>query len=285
MDGNIKYREAAEFAAGYEICNAHCHIYPEKIAGKAVASIGGFYGIPMDCPVGDAKALISDGTPFGVEKYLVCSAATDPSQVESINTFIIGECRKHPEFIGFGTLHADYTGDFDREIQRCIDGGLKGIKLHPDFQRFNIDDKNAMLMYEAAEGRLPFLFHMGDARYDYSAPRRLAKVLDTFRNFEAFGAHLGGYSVWEDAQEHLRGRENLWFDCSSSLFAIPPEKAAGYIRSLGTDRVFFGTDFPMWDHAGELLRFKALPLTEEERRAILAGNFKRYFKLDTKYTA
>ncbi len=269
--------KALAFAEKYSICNAHCHIYPVKIADKAVVNIGKFYDIYMDCEMGTSESLIADGKPFGVEKYLVCSAATDPSQVESINDFIIAECKKHPEFIGFGTLHPGYEGSFEKEIQRCMEGGLKGIKLHPDFQLFNIDDENALPMYQAAEGRLPILFHMGDDRYDYSAPERLLRVMKMYPRLHAFAAHLGGYQVWDRASTALAGVDNVWYDCSSSLAFMTPQQAVKYIRALGVDRVMFGTDFPMWNHAGELNRFEALDLTEEERQKILSGNFKKYF--------
>lgn len=271
-------KNTLEFAMGYEICNAHCHIYPEKMADKAVVNIGKFYDLHMDFVSGTSERLIEDGSSFGVKKYLVCSAATDPSQVESINNFIMAQCKAHPEFIGLGTLHPDYEGGFEKEIQRCLDGGLAGIKLHPDFQRFNIDDERALPMYEAGEGKIMFLIHMGDDRYDFSSPKRLKNAMDRFKGLEVFAAHLGGYLRWDEAREYLAGTDNLWYDCSSSLAFFTPEKATEQIRALGTDRVFFGTDFPMWDHASELFRFSQLLLTEEERRAILSENFLKYFR-------
>ncbi len=273
-----QFETAKEFASQYEICNAHCHIYPTKIAGKASDAIGKFYDISMDISAGTSELLINDAKEFGTKKFLVCSAATDPSQVEHINSFIIEECRKHPEFIGFGTLHADYEGDFDKEVQRIIDGGLRGIKLHTDFQKFNIDDDNALNIYRAIEGKIPVLFHMGDKRYEYSAPERLARVMEMFPNLTVFAAHLGGYNAWDRAEKALYGKfQNIYYDCSSSLFALTPERAVELIREAGVDRVFFGTDFPMWSMESELIRFKALPLTEDERKAIFSGNFKRFF--------
>lgn len=269
--------KALEFAKNYEICNAHAHIYPAKIAQKAVTNVGSFYGIDMDIPVGTSEMLLADSEPFGVTNMLVCSAATDPSQVESINSFIIDECQKHDKFIGFGTLHAGYEGDFTKELDRLIQNGIRGIKLHTDFQKFNIDDRGAYKMYEAIEGRVPILFHMGDPRYDFSAPKRLAKLLKDFPKLQVIAAHLGGYTAWEEARNELYGNDRVYYDCSSSLFVLSPEKATELIREIGTDRVFFGTDFPMWNIASELLRFEKLTLSDDERRAIFSGNFKSYF--------
>lgn len=55
----------------------------------------------------------------------------------------------------------------------------------------------------------------------------------------------------------LAGRPNVWVDTSSSLYALEPEEAARIIRRYGTDRAFFGTDYPMWDPEEEMARFPA----------------------------
>ena len=126
-------------------------------------------------------------------------------------------------------------------------------------------------IYRAIEGKLPILFHMGDKTRDFSAPRRLRAILERFPNLVVIGAHFGGYNAWEDSKKHLLN-QNIYFDTSSSLFCLSPEEAAQMIRAHGADKMLFGTDYPMWDHEQELARFLALPLTEEERIAILGKN-------------
>lgn len=260
-----------------KIFNAHTHIFPEKIADKAVVNIGKFYDLKMYLG-GTSEALIADGSPFGVEKYLVCSVATTAKQVESINSFVAGECEKHPEFVGLGSLHPDYE-DIAGEVDRIEKLGLAGIKLHPDFQTFDIDDEKAFPIYEAAEGRMPILFHMGDNRYDYSNPHRLAKVLEKFPNLIALAAHLGGYQAW-DKIDCIIGNPNVYFDTSSALDFMTPEAAGEIIHRHGTDRVMFGTDSPMWTHKDELGRFARIPLTDDERQAILWDNAARLFGIE-----
>ena len=156
--------------------------------------------------------------------------------------------------------------------------GLRGIKLHPDFQKFNIDDERAFPIYEAAEGRLPILFHTGDDRYDFSSPKRLARILERFPKLVAIAAHLGGYRDWVDAAVNY-GNPRVYIDTSSALMFVPPEQAVNIIRAHGISRVFFGTDSPMWSHKGEMERFNALPLTPEERRLILHENAEKFLKL------
>ena len=271
-------KELKEFIEKYEICDGHAHIFPEKIAQKAVESIGHFYDLDMFCESGTSNALINSGNLINITHYLVCSTATVPHQVESINHFIVKECKKHPELIGFGTLHPDYD-DIEGQVQYCIDNGLRGIKLHSDFQKFNIDDPRAYKIYEIIEGRLPVLLHMGDNRYDYSSPKRLKKATDDFKNLIVFASHFGGYQRWDEALKYLAGNENIYYDTSSSLAFIDKEKALALIDAYGTDKLFFGCDFPMWKHSEELERFMDLELNDTANSAILSGNFKRFFNI------
>ena len=253
----------------YRIIDAHCHIYPQKIAAKAVTAIGNFYDIQM-AEDGTANSLVKEGTAIGVEKYVVHSTATTVHQVRAINEYIYGEMQLHPEFIGFMTLHNEMTDEaIEEEVALALSRGMKGVKLHPDFQKFNIDD--AENLYRVTAGRLPVLLHMGDKRYDFSAPERLRKMAEKYPEQIFIGAHFGGYSVW-DKVECLKDLPNVYFDTSSSLFALDRNRAADLIHRFGHKRYFFGTDFPMWRHDEELRRFLALPLTEEEREDILYNN-------------
>ena len=261
-------------AKTYRIIDAHTHIFPHKIAAKAANSIGEFYNVPMSSE-GSVERLLESGAQIGTERYLVCSTATRPEQVQSINDFVAAECDAHPEFFGLGTLHPHF-GENLAEIERILSLGLHGIKFHPDFQTFDIDDPAMMPVYEALEGRLPILFHMGDDRYDYSAPARLVKVAKAFPRLQLQAAHFGGYRRWQEADVY-EDCPNIFFDTSSALFMLSPHEAAKLIRKFGHQRFLFGTDFPMWDHREELERFMTIPLTEAEREDIFANNFERIY--------
>ena len=88
------------------IIDFHCHIYPEKIAEKAVKSVGEFYNIEMDAK-GTSEHLIKLGSKCGITNYVVHSVAVDKDHVQTINNYIASECEEHKEFIGFMTMHAD----------------------------------------------------------------------------------------------------------------------------------------------------------------------------------
>ena len=262
-----------------EIINAHAHIYPEKIATKATDTIGIFYDIKMQMPAGTADRLIEDGKSAGITRHVVHSVATTAHQVRSINEFIKRETEAHPEFIGFITLHQDLTEEeMINEVDWAIANNMKGVKLHPDFQKFNIDDEAVEKIYRAVGSRLPILFHIGDNRYDFSKPSRLVKIAKKYPEVRFIAAHFGGYRCWDDAPLY-RGLDNVYFDTCSSLPFITAEEAKRLIDMHGADRFFFATDFPMWDAKTELERFNKIPLTDEEREMIFSKNIKKLLNI------
>ncbi len=267
------YKGVSYFAA-----DAHAHIYPNKIAEKATAAVGDFYGIPMR-HVGLPEVLDQTGQEAGIDRFLVCSVATKVEQVRSINRFIQLACRSFPRFLGLGAWHPD-VADLEGELDDLQARGLRGVKLHPDFQEFAIDSPKMLPFYRAAaRRRLPVLFHTGDARKDFSSPVRLARVLDQVPDLVCVAAHLGGYTQWKEARECLC-HPNVYVDTSSSLGFLSREEALESIEHFGRGRVLFGTDFPMWRAGDELAAFFGLGLDEAANRAILYGNFARLFGLD-----
>jgi len=255
----------------YPVIDCHCHIYPEKIAARAVAAISRFYSLPMRCD-GTAQDLIRQGSEAGVKRYVVFSVATRPAQTRSINEFIAKTVSEHPGIMtGLGTIHPD-SKDMKGDIDHLESLGLHGVKMHPDMQKFRIDDPRSMKICELCEGRMPVMFHTGDPRYSYSNPEQLIPVLDRFPGLTVIAAHFGGWYIFGEAAEKLHGRPNLYVDCSSSFYTLTPEESLNIIRLYGADRVMFGTDYPMWQASKELAYLYHLDLSEEERKNILYRN-------------
>lgn len=257
----------------YRVFDAHAHIFPDKIAQKATENIGKFYDLSMDLN-GTVDTLLQLGDTYHVERFLVQSVATVPEQVQSINDFISGQVALHPDRLtGFASLHPDMAG-MDEEIDRVISLGLKGVKLHPDFQLFHADDDKAMKLYEKIEGRLPLLIHAGDHRYDYSGPKRIANILASFPKLDVIAAHFGGWSQWDEAERYLAGKR-VWVDTSSTMYEVAPEQVHRMIQAFGADRVLFGTDYPMWKVNDELDMMMNLGLEEKVLQDILYNNTAR----------
>ena len=261
----------------YKIIDAHCHIYPDKIAEKAAEATCDFYnglGSTLDGTVG---TLLKEAELAKIEHCIVQSVATTPKQVSSINHFIAESVAgSNGRFTGLGTLHPD-SDNIEAEIEEIRALGLKGVKLHPDIQQFRIDDEKMDKIYTLCQGNLPILMHTGDHRFDYSNPNRMKPVLEKYPNLTVVGAHFGGWSVWDEATEKLSKYPNFFVDCSSSLYAMTADKAKELIMAYGTDRVLFGTDYPMWEIKTDLERFMAIDLTEKQREDIFYNNAAKLF--------
>jgi hypothetical protein len=194
------------------------------------------------------------------------------AQVQSINRFLLETCKDYVNCIPFAAMHP-FSPTCEADLEFILQNGFRGVKLHPDFQTFNIDDPAVDPLYDMLQScQLPILMHMGDPKKTYSHPQRLAAVLKRFPRLRVIAAHLGGYERWDAALECLKADERLRFDTSSCSPFLPKEKMRTIIRTLGSENCFFGVDFPMWDHTEELERFFALSLTDTENRRILSEN-------------
>ena len=261
------------------IIDAHCHVYPDKIAEKASGATGNFYSLKMGYD-GTVSTLMKLEEEAGIDKFVIQSVATTPKQVRSINDFIKETVEKYPDrMCGLGTLHPEST-DLKGDVEHIVELGLHGVKLHPDIQQFKLDDYRCLKIYELCEKySLPMLIHTGDSRYDYSNPNRLIPILDIYDRLTVVGAHFGGWSMWEKASELLCDKKNFLVDCSSSFYALSDEKIVEIIRRYGADKVLFGSDYPMWNPKGEIERLLSLPLTDDEKEKIFSLNAMRIFNL------
>ncbi len=257
-----------------KIVDFHAHAFHEKIAEKAANNLNEYYGIPL---AGDGRfeRILKSMQENQIAKMVIHATATSPKQVEMTNDFVASLTNQ--DIIGFGTLHEDYK-DVAKELDRIESLGLKGIKLHPVFQKFVMDDESMFPIYEQIEGRFPILMHVGDKNTDATTPKRVAHLLDRFPKLTIIAAHMGGYSEWDEAEKYLFGRD-VYFDTSSSIRFLQPEKVAQMIRAHGADKVLFGTDYPLSMHRFELEVLDRVGLSEEESEQILWKNAYRLLGL------
>lgn len=254
----------------------HTHIYPDMVAEKAAQSIRDFYSLG-DHMNGTVDMLLERGSQAGIERYVVLPVAIRADRVQSINNFIHQQTLEHDCFVGFGTVHADME-DIPGEVERIIGMGLRGIKIHPDCQKFDIDDPKLFPLYDSIQGRIPIILHMGDQRYSHSHPARLRHIMDEFPKLEVIAAHFGGYTVYETARQELQDT-NCIMDVSSSLMFMEPGVAEKYINLYGAERLAFGTDYPLWDPVKEVQRFLDLKITPEQKEQIAWKTAKEFLHL------
>ena len=272
--------------SGYlRVFDAHCHIYPEKIARKAALNTGTFYGLPA-YGEGTPEHLVRTSVAAGIDCMLVHSVATKPEQVKAINGFIAQTVQQDQEhFVGFGAMHPE-SKDLKGDFEFLTENGLCGVKLHPDIQGIKMDSDSTRRIYELCiQYNLPVLIHTGDSRYDNSNPDRVAVILRDYPELKMIGAHFGGWSLPFEAAEKLHSFKNLMVDSSSTMYNHTPDEVLALIRLFGVDRIFFGSDYPMWSPGEELQLFLQVNLTFEERKKILYDNAAKFLGLHKKIKA
>ena len=269
----------------YKKFDSHTHVYPPEIVEKATHNLGKFYDFTVDS-YGTLDDLENQCKKNEVDGFLILSVATNAHQVEKVNTYAadcVAKAKKDGfTAAGFMAMHQDYS-DMEREVDRALSLGLSGIKLHPDIQGVDVDDKRLMPLYEIADAKkIPVYFHSGDdrAEYRFSEPGKIAYIAETFPSLRIAAAHLGGYKAWDEALESLAGKENVWYDTSSALWAMSVERADFIISRIGTEQLMFATDYPTVTVESELERFNALSFTPREKEEVFFGNAMRFLGLD-----
>ncbi|MBU1230223.1 MAG: amidohydrolase family protein [Proteobacteria bacterium] len=254
--------------------DTHCHVFHPKIAEKALAQLEGHYGIkPRGTGVLDD--LLARADRAGISRMVVHTAATDHSQVIPANNWALDLMRQSQRITAFGTLHPDYA-DPDRELDRLARAGVVGLKFHPDFQGFFLDDPRFYALMERIGSRFLLMFHVGDTRppaQNPSCPMKLARLRRAFPGPVMIAAHLGGYLHWEWAVEHLAGLD-VYMDTSSSLRVIRDETLRQLLKRHPAERLLFGSDYPLFDPGDEmaLIRQRLEPLGLRLADLLAAGS-------------
>ena len=107
----------------------------------------------------------------------------------------------------------------------------------------------------------------------------MAEIAKKYPHTRFIAAHFGGWSEWEKAEQELVGLDNIWVDTCSSFYSMTPEKAAELITKFGSDRVFFGTDYPMWRADKDLEFLDKIPLGEDIKEKVLWKNINSFLGL------
>ena len=281
------------------IIDIHTHTFPDKIAAATLDKLKHLsHTIPFTD--GTAAGLAASMARAGVDRSVVMPVATSPRQVPHVNdaSARMNELGAQTGVLSFGCMHPDFDG-WKEELARVRDLGLKGIKLHPQYQDTDFDDPRYLrILDRCGELGLVVLTHagldIGMPGKDNCAPEMVARVLEQVGPVKLVLAHMGGWRQWGRVEALLPGT-GVYLDTSFSLGEITPLDDGHYrpgdlplldeaaflrmVRRFGPDRILFGTDSPWDDQETALARLRALPLEKSELDAILGGNARKLLEL------
>lgn len=267
-------REEGEILTKYRVIDSHTHVFPDKVVDRAMEALSAQYqAAPLARPT--VAGLLEHLETTGVDAAVICPVATRPDQVRSINRWVAGISEER--LIGFGALHPSCR-DLDDEIQFLVDHGIRGIKIQPHFQEFDLLAAQTLGMFEKIAGRLMVLLHGGQEIKPIDnvqpTPQRLRRLHENFPDVQLIVAHLGGYQMWDEVEQYLVG-EDIYFDLSYVFGYATDDQIARIIRAHGPARILFASDFPWQSPAEVLAALDRIQLEAPARRMILSENLMR----------
>ncbi len=273
------------------VIDFHTHTFPDSIAARAVDSLSKEAHIIAHTN-GTVSGLIDSIDKGGIDVSVLLPVATNASQVEGINdkAFRINE-KYHDRLISFGCIHPEFSR-YKEELRRLKNEGVKGIKIHPVYQKNDIDSKPFLdIIYAACENDLIVITHAGlDIGFPgviNCSPKMCRNVINTIGEFKFVLAHMGGWRNWDEVPLYLQDT-SVYLDTSFSSGRIQAlsdgywddkDKAMldkdGFIKlvtAFGSRRILFGSDSP-WSSQKESTEYiKSLGFSDDDLEKIMYVN-------------
>lgn len=251
----------------------HTHIFPDSIATKAMDKLSYASGGLVPQSAGTLSSLRNEMEKDGVDISVVLSIATNPKQQTNVNNFA-KEINDEKSIFAFGSVHPDAVDVFD-ELERIKDMGLRGVKFHPEYQEFYVDDEKMKPIYKKISSLgLITVFHAG---YDYGyalpyhcMPDNLLRALAWFDS-PVIAAHWGGVTCGTEVIKKLCGQD-VWFDLSFGYGAMPKAIAQEIVDKHTPGRLLFASDMPWHRPSWEKKLIESLDISKEDKDKIYYKN-------------
>jgi len=207
------------------------------------------------------------------------------------NDYILDSVSRYPtRLVGFCAIQPAAGDAAVAELERCAKSGAKGIgELRSDVQGFNLTDETTMkpLVDAALKHDLIFLTHSSEpVGHEYSGkgsitPDILYSFITGFPNLKLVCAHWGGglpfYALMPEVAEALT---NVFFDTAATVFLYKPEIFEQMNHIIGSDKILFGSDYPLMHQNRVLAQIQSSQLPEGDKARILGANAQKLLCLD-----
>lgn len=262
------------------IIDAHTHVWPDKIAEIAL----GGNALPGLEARGNGKVSGLDVAMDHADVAISCclGIANEARHVDGVNRWISGlEDERH---VAFGTVHVGLS--VEENLASLRRNNLRGVKIHPLFQDFGLNDPRLWEIFEAMGDEFAIITHVGEGgnahQNSLSNPGMIRDIAQQFPALRLMACHFGGYKILDDAEELLSGvdvvLETSW---PPSLATLRPERVRDLIRKHGAERIVFGSDWPMTSPTEEIAAIQALGLTDDETKSVLGGTLAGVLRMNS----
>lgn len=235
------------------IIDFHTHAFPDHLAKSAIPFLEEEGNVQAFLD-GRVVSLLGSMDEAGVDKSVVCSIATKPSQFLPIIEW--SAAIRSERILPFPSIHPE-SPNWPEELDRIKEAGFKGIKMHPYYQHFFLDEPRMMPIYEKLSAlNLILVMHCGfDIAFPHSrraTPPQIKEIITAFPDLKFIATHLGSWQLWDEVEQHLNGL-NVYLDVSFSFDYLSEEQARRILQTHSPQFLLFGTDSP-WDNQARCIR-------------------------------
>ncbi len=198
----------------------------------------------------------------------------EPNEFRRVNDDVLQAMKNYPgRYLGYAFVNPGYSAEAVREIERCINAGMVGVKL---YSAYTIDDATTEPIIEKCiELGVPILMHAGYAHVDMGQPTlssaiHFTNIAKKYPEAMLIEAHIGGGGDWEWSIKQLKKCPSVFLDTGGSVVDEGMIEMA--IKELGVERILFATDCSMFAGVGKIL---GANISELQREKVFSGNFQK----------
>ncbi len=274
------------------IIDFHTHVFSPQIKKNRSKYIDSDPGFAILYSKKDAKLATADELIDSMDKervdisVIVNIGWTTHELCVETNDYILESVARYPKrLIGFCSVQPNSYEAAVAEIERCAKDGIRGVgEIRPDMQLFDLSDKEVMepIIGVLKKHKLILLTHASEpVGHNYPGkgaitPDMLYPFIASFPDLTIVCAHWGGglpfYALMPEVKQAM---SNVFFDTAASPYLYSPQVYNQVIQLVGSDKILFGSDYPLLTQGRLLKEISSLDLPEETRNLILSGNARK----------
>jgi predicted TIM-barrel fold metal-dependent hydrolase len=271
------------------IVDSHTHILPDEFRDQRerwLAADRTFSALFNDTAALTASSedLITEMDEAGVDVSVAMGYGwTDPDAARLSNDYLLAAAVEYPgRIVPFCSVDPSWGDAALKEVERCLSSGARGIgELHADTQGWSPEQAEGLrgIMALASEAAVPVLVHASEpVGHGYpgkgaTTPERLLTLAGSFPDVAFIFAHFGGglpfYALMPEVAETL---SNVYFDSAATPFLYRPDVYAVSAAAAGSDRILFGSDFPLIRQGRAMRGVRGSGLNDADIERVLGEN-------------